>query len=473
MKRVLVVGWCLPSDLLDGASLFISKLVKFYQAQGHYVEIFTIARPEKMAFLGPVSPWKIYTQMARGVRHNVLVRPWGVLYTNPLDPMSSVHEPRTSGIWMDFLKSSGPWDVVHFNTENPLEIIELTRKVVPRIRYSFHNFYLLFPIEQLFSERKFKENPYQDLTISDYTGESAVSEYEAMGTLPAMSETRRAELVRQFDERMQYGRFLLAEVIDEVLGASAPHIIFVREVFKAAYPNVILTDFALSNENGGSADRTLLEDLQERYRKIEHAAEKFKLKYWNRSKLIFGVYGNVTRYKGQHVIIKAVENLRDCAGEFEVRFYGHTNFDPQYTNFLSCLVEESDFLKKHVRIMGGYQLADMPRITDETLVALGCSATDIGSSGGIYDALAEGNLPVFVMDYTLRRELRLVEQIVHPSDLEPLRLFYPCGNSDALAGIMRAMIAGEIDIAEWFQKSLETLFIGKTITSNFKKVWDI
>lgn len=461
----------MPGDAKDGASYFVEKLARYYKSLGHHVEVFTLAKPEKLAFLGTPTPWKMYQQEHDGINYNIFCRPWGLLYTNPKNPLQSVRDERTERMWRELLNKNGGWDTIHFNDINPLSLIEIAKEAGVHVRYSFHNFFLLFPIEHLFSYSKYKENPYQDLTLYDHTGASAVEQYKALGTLGTISEAEEREIERQFDERLQYGRYLLREVIDEVLGAAPPYTVFVREVFECAFPHVIQTDFALTSPNGSLLDKTLIKTFENKLRVAKHSCEKFTQKYQRGGKKIFGVYSNVTVYKGHHLIIHELNQLADLAGEFEVRFYGHTDYDKGYVAFLQQLIDSSDFLKQHVRLMGGYQREALHAITEDTIASIGCSATSIGSAGGIYESLLEGNLPLFVEDYTMKRGLRLMDEHTNPSDLRTRRLTFDFNKSGDLARKLRLIITEEEDLLEWFDKSIQMYITGGTVEPDFKSVW--
>lgn len=470
MKRILVVGWCLPVETKDGASMFIEKLASYYKSLGHYVEVFTIARPERLTCLKNPEPWTIYEKDAHGIRFNILCRPWGLLHTDPYNPLMSAHEERTEQLWTDMLNKDGGWDMVHFNDVNPLSLIEITQKKGVHVRYSFHNFYLLFPIEHLFSYEKYQNTPFEDLTIYEPTGERAVKEYKALGVLRDLCAEKEKRLISDFEKRIEYGRYLLKEAIDEVLGASRPYIIFVREIFNCAFSNVIYTDFAMSNDLQNKKSEGMLALFEKKLEEAKYAYEKFMRKYKRGGKKIFGVFCNVTHYKGHHIIIKALENLKDCENEFEVRFYGHTDYDPEYVAFLSELLRKDPFLERHVRFMGGYNIKDLPNITEDTIATLGCAAISIGSGGAIYESLLEGNLPVFMKDYTEQRARRLLNENASQADVRSLRMTFKCGDYNDLSDKMRLIIKEE-NLVNLFERSLKIHLTGVTFEPDFAGVW--
>jgi len=122
--------------------------------------------------------------------------------------------------------------------------------------------------------------------------------------------------------------------------------------------------------------------------------------------------------------------------------------------------------------MGGYQLEQMPEITEDTLITLGCSSTSTGGSGGgVFESLVEGNFPVFVSDYLLRNEAKSLERRCYPSDRELLRLTYQCGNSWDLKEVMRSFLDGKVDLDKSYGSALYMFLTGSTTASNFNKVW--
>ncbi|MHC1729395.1 MAG: hypothetical protein AB9866_25910 [Syntrophobacteraceae bacterium] len=436
MTRVLVVGWGLPQAATDGASIYLQWLAERYRADGNHVEIFTIARPEKWAPPGGVEPWRIYRQEYGKIPYNVLIRPWGVLYTDPLDPLQSVYEERTRKIWLDFMRSSGGWDIVHFNAINPLEIIECTRKLGCHVRYSFHNCYLLFPIEHIFSYVKFRDNPCSDLTIYEPTSEAAVAEYEALGALDGRADSEKKDLARQFQLRMDYGKYLIDEVVDEVWGSHLRFLAIAREIFGLNVKNSHLFDMPAPQE-----------DWEQ---KGAEAASKFE----QASRVIIAELANIHSYKGQHILVALCDHLREYAGRFEIRFYGGVN-DPGYMESLKSSIEKDRFKKEHIRFCGGYLQRDLGAIASKIHVHVSCIPIMPYISGTLLETVPRGVLPVYKEDILLR----LLKQKGDHSDI----LSYQSGNVEQLAQLIRGILDGKLNIAAAYSRTATALFAAESM----------
>lgn len=422
-QNILLVGWALPRPGTDGAMLFTQRQAEALSGLGHHVEIFTICRPEKLTG-EQISPWCIRNAHYAGVPYHILSRPYGLLHTDPLNPLQSVREPQTAAIFENILRQKN-WDRVHFNEANPLELIEIAHRADCRVTYAFHNLYALYPHEHLFSHSLFKRNPCSDMTIYDPTPLRAIKEYQAMGTLSRdVSASELSRLTTEFGERLQYGRYLLEEVVDSIQEGHSRFLEAARSLF---------------NLNLSRA----LPNTQPHYNfDVKHAAAVASQKQTARP-LVFAELANIQRFKGQHILILLADELHDFEGQFEIRLYGGVN-DPWYMQYLQNLLDEDPFRARHVRFCGVYHQESLPTIAKEIHVHISTIPLHPYISGSQLETAPLGVLPIIKEDILFERCFST-----------PLKgaLHYRSGDVKALAAVAAALLTGEMDTGQAFHQN--------------------
>ncbi len=421
------MGWALPQAATDGASLFLQRQAARLAEQDWEVEIFTIARAEKLGDRA-VCDWQVIRQNYCSIPYSVLVRPWGLLHTDPENPLRSMAEPRTTEVFTDVLRSRS-WDWVHFNEANPLELIEIAKQTGCEVSFTFHNFYALYPHEHLFSNGVFERQPCADLTIYTPTAERAIEEYQSFGTLPPTLEPAVSNrLNSEFKTRMDYGRYLLEEVVDRISGSHARFLEASRELFSLNLSRVS-------------------EDHPPDYDFDVHAAANQCADRDPSGPLVIAELANIQRFKGQHILVFLADELREHSGKFELRLYGNVN-DTPYMRYLEQLVGEDPFRQQHVRFCGGYRQAELPDIAREIHVHVSTIPLYPYISGSQLETAPLGVLPILKQDVLFERC-----NDDHPDGL----LSYRRGDVKGLARLIRGLLDGGVDPVQSFRLNAEAL----------------
>jgi hypothetical protein len=417
------VGWALPYCGEDGAMLFSQRQAEQLQKQGNEVEIFSICRPEKMKAESS-ELWTVLKRSFSNVVYNILIRPYGILYTNPFEPLASVYDAKTTAIFKKFI-SHKRFDCIHFNAANPFELIEVAKSTRCFVSYTFHNFFIVYPHEHLFSQSKFLTNPCSDLTIYSPSAQRAVTEYQAYGTLPeTLEDSRRVQIEQDFSTRLQYGKYLLEEVIDAVQDSHQRFLEGLAGLFDMKLKRV-------------SPSLRRYEGFD-----IDAAAEIFEKKL-SHAPIVFAELANIQRFKGQHILIYLADHLHDFDGLFEIRLYGGF-YDHAYVEFLTQLIEEDPFRKRHIRFMGSYNIHDQHTIANDIHFHISTNPVHPYNSGTQPETVPYGVCPILKEDMLFDRDF---------SDARDDLLSYRTGDVKRLASIAADILSNKIDLKEAFIKN--------------------
>ena len=348
--KVLLVGWAPPAEPQSGEDKHIYILAKNLKNLGHQVEVFTILPP---FLIGKQNEFELLNAQYDGIPYTIFTRKEWFLYQHGYSPMTEVYEEPTTQIWFKFLSMKPDWDFIHFQSIMPLSIIEKTKQLGYRVLSTMHSMYILEPSWHMFSTYKYEQNRFQCIAQDEFTPERFVEEYNIMMGLN-LTETQKKVVAIEMKRRLDYGKYLMEDVID-------------LNISNGGYGSYAVLDF------GVKPDRIINLVLPEQgfatnqrdEKKTKEIIEKAKAKYSKpREKTIFAFLSNWQVTKGHHIILKAVDYLRDLEGKFEVRLYGNPEINPNYKYFMLSLFKDK-FIKSHVKVMGIYTHAQLDSICDE------------------------------------------------------------------------------------------------------------
>lgn len=348
--KVLLVGWAPPSEPQSGEDKHIYLLAKALRSMGHQAEVFTLIPP---FLIGRQNDNEILGTQYDGIPYNVFTRKDWYLYQHGYSPMTEVYEEHTTGAWFNFLRTKPDWDFIHFHSIMPLSIIEKTKQLGYKVINTMHSVYLLEPSWHMFSTVKYDQNHFQCVAQDNFTPEHFVEEYNAMLNLN-LTEKEKKVIALEMKKRLDYGKYLMEDVID-------------LNVSNGGYGNVAVLDFGLKPDN--IINLVLPEQgflAKERKKSdVSEIIEKTKIKYSKkRDKTIFAFLSNWQMTKGHHILLKAVEYLKDLEGRFEVRLYGNPEINQNYKYFMLSLFKDK-FVKSHVKVMGIYIHDQLDKICSE------------------------------------------------------------------------------------------------------------
>jgi hypothetical protein len=348
--RVLLVGWAPPSEPQSGEDKHIYILAKNLKNLGHHVEVFTILPP---FMIGKQNEYDLLNAQYEGITYNVFTRREWFIYQHGYSPMTEVYEEPTTQIWFKFLAMKPDWDFIHFQSIMPLSIIEKTKQLGYKVLNTMHSMYLLEPSWHMFSTYKYEQNKFQCIAQDEFTPERFVEEYNIMMGLN-LTESQKKVVAVEMKRRLDYGKYLMEDVID-------------LNISNGAYGAYAILDFGVKPDNiinlvlpeqGFAANKR-------DEKRSKDIIEKTKAKYSKpREKTIFAFLSNWQVTKGHHIILKAVDYLRDLEGKFEVRLYGNPEINQNYKYFMLSLFKDK-FIKSHVKVMGIYTHAQLDTICDE------------------------------------------------------------------------------------------------------------
>lgn len=376
--KILLVGWCPPTRPLSGEDKHIFTLAKALKSAGHDPEIFTILPPH---MLNTQQDGFITSTVYEDITFNVAVRNDMFLYQHGWSPMTEVYEDRTTNLWMNFLRIKKVWDVIHFHSIMPLSIIEKTKALGYKVVYTMHSLYLLDPTWHLYSLRKFLKDPYQCIAQDDFSPENFVEEYNLMFN-QNLSETEKNAFVREMKERIDYGKYLLEEVIDRSFsnGNYGLFAAFEYGVNIDKIKTLLLPEDKIS-------DKETLEKVKEK------AKEKYE-KLKSKEKVVFAFLSNWQVTKGHHIILKAALELNDLEDKFEIRLYGNTNLNQTYKNMMLDLLRDK-FLRKYVKVMGVYDYNKLDEICDEIDFHINPHIWAAGPTTSFSESLTRGVMQIY------------------------------------------------------------------------------
>ncbi|GAB6077973.1 glycosyltransferase family protein [Hydrogenobaculum acidophilum] len=348
--RVLLVGWAPPSEPQSGEDKHIYILAKNLKTLGHHVEVFTILPP---FMIGKQNEFDLLNAQYDGITYNIFTRKDWFLYQHGYSPMTEVYEEPTTQIWFKFLAMKPDWDFIHFQSIMPLSIIEKTKQLGYNVLSTMHSMYILEPSWHMFSTYKYEQNHFQCIAQDEFTPERFVEEYNVMMGLN-LTESQKKVVAVEMKRRLDYGKYLMEDIID-------------LNISNGVYGTFAVLDFGVKPDN--IMNLVLPEQgfatNQRDEKKTKEIIEKARLKYSKpREKTIFAFLSNWQVTKGHHIILKALDYLRDLEGKFEVRLYGNPEINPNYKYFMLSLFKDK-FIKSHVRVMGIYTHAQLDSICDE------------------------------------------------------------------------------------------------------------
>ncbi len=348
--KILLVGWAPPSEPQSGEDKHIYLLAKALKSLGHQPEVFTIIPP---FLLGRQNELELLNAQYNNIPYNVLTRKDWYLYQHGYSPMTEAYEETTTSMWLRFLKSKPGFDIIHFHSIMPLSIIEKTKQLGYRVVNTMHSMYLIEPSWHMFSTLKYEENHFQCIAQDEFTPERFVAEYDIMMNL-GLSEKEKKVIAIEMQRRLDYGKYLMEDIID-------------LNVSNGGYGNIAVLDFGVKPNN--IINLVLPEQgfmAKERDKSnIEHIITSTKAKYAKkREKTIFAFLSNWQVTKGHHIILKALEYLKDLEGKFEVRLYGNPDINQNYKYFMLSLFKDK-FVKSHVKVMGIYVHDQLDQICSE------------------------------------------------------------------------------------------------------------
>ncbi len=348
--KVLIVGWAPPSEPQSGEDKHIYILAKNLKNLGHQVEIFTIIPP---FLLGKQNEFELLTAQYDGITYNVFTRKDWFLYQHGYSPMTEVYEESTTQIWFKFLSTKPDWDFIHFQSIMPMSIIEKTKLLGYKVLNTMHSMYLLEPSWHMFSTLKYEQNHFQCIAQDDFTPEHFVEEYNIMMGLN-LTDAQKKVVAIEMKRRLDYGKYLMEDVID-------------LNISNGSYGAYAVLDFGVKPDNivGLVLPEQGFAANKRDEKKVQEIIQKTKAKYSKpREKTVFAFLSNWQVTKGHHIILKAVDYLRDLADKFEVRLYGNPEINPNYKYFMLSLFKDK-FVKSHVKAMGIYTHAQLDSICDE------------------------------------------------------------------------------------------------------------
>ncbi len=349
MRILLVGGLDIALEFPHGTGSHILKLAETLIKHGHSVEMFTVVSPgyfpskdkefEVFQLRGFKPSWagKGGTSAFDGLVVNCLVRKDWIIYRSPYSPMKEVYEPESQKAWLNFLSKKSYWDVIHFHQIMPYSIIHMTKELGYRVAVTLHDLQYVDPNWRFFDYAKYYQNPVQDLTRDSVEPEGYVLDVLLHAGDEASAGTVRA-LTKEMRDRIEYGKYILTDVADVVATNLFPAGIFAHLYWDVPLDKMRAVVLNPAPEEDGSSSNPPPPKKPSR-----------------KERFVIGCLGYCNPWKGQLVLLNAVKYLKDLKGRFEVRFYGCYGWPTRYHALMKEAINEDDFLKDHVKLLGAYK----------------------------------------------------------------------------------------------------------------------
>ncbi|MCX6136429.1 MAG: glycosyltransferase, partial [Ignavibacteriales bacterium] len=346
-KSILHVGWGHPPNLGCGPIYYLQNLCLAQQAKGLSVACF-VASNEQGNGPAPTLAKKKYENVSYHIVENRSAH-----YYDWSNPRREVQNRDIEKLFSRTLEEVKP-ALVHFHNLIGLSMSlpAIAKEFGCATLLSVHNYWMLCTRDDLFAANE---------TICPGPGDGA-----RCGAC-----VKNDTLSVDYMMRTAVARRILSHSIDAVSAVS--------EKVKAILQGFGVAESKIIVQHIGS------KVAEENWLRVQNRTRRKK----QEQPVRFGFLGSVICRKGAHIILDAVNKLGKLTHNFEVRIHGHCP-PGAYENRLNSMIERSEILKQHVRLMGGYSQDQILTIADSVDIIIIPPIWEDNAPQTVMEALASG-----------------------------------------------------------------------------------
>ncbi len=377
--KILMVGMLLPNMPSSGEDGHIKKLALELINRGHQVDVLTVI---------PDSQARVETANENGINFIIIRRQKPYMYHSIVAPINEIYDDESLNIFYSIMKQLGKYDIIHYHSMYPLATAEYLKQFTDRLIHTMHGTYIINPLMHTYSALEIQKDPYGCIGQNEFTTDRFTKEYIAL--TGNQMEDLYDKIYPQMQERLDYGRYLLEEVFDDVIsnGYFGLHAYL---DFGVNPKKISIIEFPVNNK--------LTDEI------IEYAENKYSKRYSN---YVYSYLSNWQHMKGQHTFVKAFEYI--SANNVEGRLYGEMNINPAYKNLVAELIENNKNLRKKIKLKGAYKHTELKNILDETYIHVNTQAWKLGQTGSFYEALMNGLMQIWTPSVHTLTEMKFKDE---------------------------------------------------------------
>jgi len=421
--RILLVGMRYFGTPDNGAERHVYHLANELRYAGHYVEIFsaTLSYQQSLPTLCRV--------VQNGIVLNMFNDDKGVIYQDFENPINEVYDEKRENLFREFLTKNSDWDIIHFHHMMPLSLHAIAKEMGFKVIITMHDLYIVDPTVHFISEKQFSDNSFSDVSHKSVSAEHFADEYLFLSKNSNI-KLRRDDIVKQMEDRISYGKHILSDVVDKVY-INGPWVLIIEKYYGLHFSIKNMETLPMRSED------TIFNDI----------SYESKNKLVNDGIVTFALLGYFAPRKAQHILLKAIEYLKDYKGKFKIIFFGRF-YDYMLSNGMkiSEYIKSNPFIEEHIEIRDSYDVAELDLICKEFDINMspGISITTGGAT--VKETVLRGKLTLITSDF-LSDYLKVHTPPIDENTLKLKNFIYlKRGNSKFLADKMKHLIDNQNDI---------------------------